>query len=371
MSLPPTCLFLSQRDAHGNIDLHYVGSPKKLNKVDRRAHLAPLHMAAQWTSAQRVRELIAKGAIVDIRSDEHACCITPLFSAACHCNIGALDALLLAGADVEARDSNGRTALMYAVTAFENWQHRVACVRKLVAAGVPLNAQNEGGATALHFAVQAQSVELTTLLLELGIDQNLCLINGRTPLYTACTKNCALLELLLACPGTNLDAQTNDQKATALHCAAFYGDLEMVYMLLAAGANPRIKNAAGMLPSHCALEGSGVAHSRVAAILAVWAIDVVCEEVMLMKEDGTMLNLNSEIRQRAERLALARQKLQNAKDNRVLRLKMGCAVCKAPTSNSCAACRRVYYCSNACQHTDWKAHKKECKKTADGSENAN
>lgn len=363
MSLPPNCLFISQRDADadGNIDIQYVGSPEKLNKVDQRGHLAPLHMAAQWTSAARVQELIAKGANVDIRSDEHACCITPLFGAACHCNIGALDALLLAGADVTARDSNGHTALMYAIMTFKNRQHCVACARKLIAAGVPLSAQNDDGATALHFAIQADSIELATLLLEAGIDQNLCLINGHTPLYTACLRtNHAAVELLLACPGTNLDAQTNDAKDTALHCVAFYNDLEMIYMLLAAGANPRIKNAAGLLPYERA---DAPENARAAAILAVWSSEILCDEVMFMNEDGTAFSVSDEINKCAARLAVARQKLQNARDNRVLRLEMGCAVCKEPTAKSCSACRRVFYCSTACQQSDWRVHKKECKKT--------
>ena len=39
-----------------------------------------------------------------------------------------------------------------------------------------------------------------------------------------------------------------------------------------------------------------------------------------------------------------------------------CCVCGAESSFQCTGCRVARYCSQACQHQDWKAHKRECKK---------
>jgi hypothetical protein len=37
-----------------------------------------------------------------------------------------------------------------------------------------------------------------------------------------------------------------------------------------------------------------------------------------------------------------------------------CAVCAAPTAQSCAICNKVSYCSKEHQKGDWKAHKPNC-----------
>ncbi|KAF8991943.1 hypothetical protein BDQ17DRAFT_1188267, partial [Cyathus striatus] len=41
-----------------------------------------------------------------------------------------------------------------------------------------------------------------------------------------------------------------------------------------------------------------------------------------------------------------------------------CTQCQSegnPTLKICTGCRKVRYCSEECQKTDWKRHKKECK----------
>ena len=37
-----------------------------------------------------------------------------------------------------------------------------------------------------------------------------------------------------------------------------------------------------------------------------------------------------------------------------------CNFCRAPAHRTCSIRKDVYYCGEACQFTDWKAHKKEC-----------
>lgn len=44
---------------------------------------------------------------------------------------------------------------------------------------------------------------------------------------------------------------------------------------------------------------------------------------------------------------------------------MNCAVCKANTSQNCARCKKVHYCSKECQQKDWKNHKRNCKPKAE------
>lgn len=362
MNLPPSHLFVlhaTPPTASGALDLEYIGSKKQLNKIVRSTGIAPLHMAARFTHGARIHEMIAQGALVDIRAEESASCITPLFAAALHFNASALDALLLAGADVTLRDSCNRSILMYMLYTEVDHDDRLVCARKLVVAGAPLNTQADGGSTVLHLCLFEKNTALLEFLLECGADQNLPLFNGWTPLHVACSKkDYAGLELLLACPGTSVDAQTNTQKATALQHAASLGDYEMVFMLLAAGADPLLENAHGANACNYAELGG---HIGIGTVLVSRALKLQVGEMFVVSGDGTLINITDEIAKRAARLALLRQKLQNAKDNRVLRLQMGCAVCKAPTSNKCAGCRHAYYCSSACQRSDWRAHKTECK----------
>ena len=43
-----------------------------------------------------------------------------------------------------------------------------------------------------------------------------------------------------------------------------------------------------------------------------------------------------------------------------------CSFCAAPCKNrKCARCKKVVYCSAACQKSAWKTHKAECKPASD------
>ena len=72
---------------------------------------------------------------------------TPLISACIHRDIQRINALIAAGAKVNAKDKNGETALMNAAP----YGH-VECVAILIAAGADINATDNKGNTALMLA---------------------------------------------------------------------------------------------------------------------------------------------------------------------------------------------------------------------------
>ena len=72
-------------------------------------------------------------------------------------------ALLEAGADLEAKDNNGRTALMFAAL---NGDTETA--KALSEAGADLEAKNNNGRTALMFAADQGHTEIVELLKEAG-----------------------------------------------------------------------------------------------------------------------------------------------------------------------------------------------------------
>jgi ankyrin repeat protein len=74
--------------------------------------------------------------------------------------------------------TGGITPLMYAAL-----YRDAASVRRLLEMGADVNARNDAGATALMWAVD--DLEITTLLLERGADPNVRSVDGRTPLAVA------------------------------------------------------------------------------------------------------------------------------------------------------------------------------------------
>ena len=85
---------------------------------------------------------------------------------------------------LELRDQRGRTAVLAVVGGSygnENLNH-VQCLRVLAEAGANINARDDNGGTALHFASEPEVVEE---LLRLGAKVNARNENGETPVFTA------------------------------------------------------------------------------------------------------------------------------------------------------------------------------------------
>ena len=91
-------------------------------------------------------------------------------------------ALINAGADLNARDEDGRTPLHWAV----KFSQTPEIVTALINAGADLNARDEDGRTPLHWAAGfSQTPEIVTALINAGADLNARDEDGRTPLHWA------------------------------------------------------------------------------------------------------------------------------------------------------------------------------------------
>jgi len=80
----------------------------KVNAISK-AGTQPIHDAALGDSAEVVRELVTHGADINARTRDEA--QTPLYIAAAMGKMKAVEALVLLGADLTAKDSEGRTPL--------------------------------------------------------------------------------------------------------------------------------------------------------------------------------------------------------------------------------------------------------------------
>jgi len=105
--------------------------------------------------------------------------------------VGIVKLLLAAGADPNAKGNHrcGRP-LHYAADGYVlvpawNPPEQVKTVRALIAAGAEINAQDKNGATALHRAVRTRSAAAVGALLEAGADIEAKNNSGSTPLHLA------------------------------------------------------------------------------------------------------------------------------------------------------------------------------------------
>jgi len=110
----------------------------------------------------------------------------------------------------------------------------VARVKQLIAQGANVNAHDEHGRTALMSAVRKGHREIVRMLLDAGADPNLQTSYGATALSMASGHHPDIVRMLL-------DAGADVDKGKGLVQAAWYGQREIVHMLLKAGADVNVQ----------------------------------------------------------------------------------------------------------------------------------
>lgn len=150
-----------------------------------------------------------------------------------------MNALLVNGAKVDAKDSEGVTALHMAAQ-----EERIDPVNVLLMWGADVNAAQRDGRTTLHNAVRFSNVNVVKALLEKGAKVNATKDDATAPLHAAAIVGHADVAEVLLEQGANIDAVTSD-RATALHYAAAFGHASVAKTLLKRQASFRIKDADG------------------------------------------------------------------------------------------------------------------------------
>ena len=147
-------------------------------------------------------------------------------------DVAAVRALVADGADVDARQGDGTTALHWAA-------HRgdLALAEALLAADADVNAANALDATPLWLASQNGDARLVARLLAAGADVNLSLKMGETPLMSAARSGHAGTVGRLLAAGAEVNAAERERGQTALMWAAAQGHAEVARVLAAAGAD--------------------------------------------------------------------------------------------------------------------------------------
>jgi ankyrin repeat protein len=161
---------------------------------------------------------------------------TGLATAAREGDLAAARAQLAAGADANDVESDGTSALLWAV-----YQSSPELVALLLQSGADPNLANGFGVTPLLQASRYGDVELMRALLTGGADAALAVRDGETPLMAAARAgNTAAVQLLLE-HGSDPNAAESVEGQTALMWAAAEGHMAVVDALLQAGADPNQK----------------------------------------------------------------------------------------------------------------------------------
>jgi ankyrin repeat protein len=156
---------------------------------------------------------------------------------------GAVPSLLAQGVDVNARQPDGATALLWAA----QWDD-ASVADALIRAGADVNAANDYGVTPLSLACTNGSVTMAERLLKAGANANATLPTGETVLMTAArTGSPDVVHALLAW-GADVNATESVKGQTALMWALSEGHGAVVRILVERGANVHARSDSGFTP---------------------------------------------------------------------------------------------------------------------------
>src|SRR5580704_5495019 len=175
-----------------------------------------------------VKALLAHGADPNAKDAKGA---TALMYAALYGDVEYVDVLLKKGADPNASSDLGVTALMWAAGDFTK-------VRTLVAHGAKVNARSNSGVTALSVAAASPgNLPTVRLLLDKGADPTAADKDGAGPLWLACARGDTQIVEELLRRGASPDETQTRLTETALMWASKLDRPRSVQALLKAGAD--------------------------------------------------------------------------------------------------------------------------------------
>ena len=247
--------------------------------LSAQSSITSMHQAVLSGDRAAVQRLIRSGADVNAANRYG---VTALLLAAQRGHADLIDILLKAGASVKAADArlpDGQTLLMHA-----SGTGNVASMKALIAAGSGINArETRSGTTAAIWAATRNRADAVRVLVEAGADlnvlskvtsyphtQNGVLLSGLEEGYSyvgqtvlprggwsaamyAAREGAVDAVRALAESGANLDL-TDPEGTTALIVAIINGYYDVAAVLVEKGANPNIADIKGMTPLYAAVD---------------------------------------------------------------------------------------------------------------------
>ena len=198
----------------------------KGTKWERELH------SAIWKVAPCLKEierLIALGVCVDAKDRSGN---TPLHEASGNGHADVVKLLIKEGAKVGVRNKKGEAPLSWIARSFRRDIEKFKeIIEALINAGAEIDAQDNRGNTALHRVSERGHADVVKLLINAGADINAKNKDGDTALHRARENNHANVVELLIKEGAEVDA-SNNQNETLLAWAVDKGHTKVVNMLL-------------------------------------------------------------------------------------------------------------------------------------------
>ncbi|XP_061918031.1 ankyrin repeat and protein kinase domain-containing protein 1 [Entelurus aequoreus] len=195
----------------------------------------PLHLACQNGHETVVRLLLTRMSIKTIEEKEEAQGRTALHLAAIYGHINITKLLLSQGAQLNATDASLSTPLHLSANAGCN-----RIVRQLVMGGAEVDPLDRKGSTPLHMAALKGHTGICRQLLAQGADPDAKTNQGWTPMHLAAIKRHETTVVELNNQGASVNAP-GDKGWTPLHLACHQSEDQLVAKLLAAQADPNVR----------------------------------------------------------------------------------------------------------------------------------
>jgi ankyrin repeat protein len=217
--------------------------------------------------------------------------------------------------------------------------------------GVDVNQAMHDGATPLCIAVEMGHLPVVqSLVKELGADVNQASDTGVAPLYIAAQEGrlAVVLCLVKEC-GADVN-RVNQDGVTPLYIAAQQGRLAVVQCLvkeLGADINKAKLNGATPL-----MTASAYQHTNI----VVWLIKHGADAQALDQHGETAADVSKTIGAPIEQTEYLEARAHCANPG-----------CDGAGLKKCAGCMKVFFCGPACIRAHWRAHKAECKRTAEAA----
>lgn len=289
-----TPLYLASVNGNAAIIEKLLNAGADANAVSTEGETA-LMTASRTGNVDAVKVLLAHGADVNARESWHG--ETALMWAVAQKHAAAARELIARGADVNARSTTNKWERQNSAEPREKWlplgglsviefaarQGCVDCIPVLLQAGAEINAVDQDGITPLLSAMINGHYDVANVLIEKGANPDIADRTGRTPLYSAVDDHTmpasnrpspkeidnevSSLDVVkaLITKGANINAQLKQQQpyrtkldrgddtmlttgTTPLLRAAKAGDIEVMKILLAKGADPKLTTRNGINP---------------------------------------------------------------------------------------------------------------------------
>jgi ankyrin repeat protein len=203
-----------------------------------------LFLAADSGDASAVQALLQAGVDKEARmkAGGGGVEVTALCWASIKGHASVAEALVRARADIEAIGGDGMRPLHWAAM----YGH-ASIVEVLAKAGADIEAKDGDGWRPLHWAAMEDHASVAAALVQAGADTEATGKSGETPLDVAVQRGRSSVVKVLAKAGADIEAKDGDGRRP-LHYAALFGHASVVEVLVEAGADTEAKDRFGETP---------------------------------------------------------------------------------------------------------------------------